>query len=117
MDRGRPKACVDSSEGQLERYVGWLGRGGGVWFGFFFQAEDGIRDLTVTGVQTCALPILAGLALRTVERRRPTLGFSMEHEPNGRFVVSKVDSESSAAQAGLRAGDAIVNWKDRKSVV
>src|SRR2546430_11611245 len=24
----------------------------------FFQAEDGIRDLTVTGVQTCALPIL-----------------------------------------------------------
>src|SRR2546427_2183466 len=32
------------------------------FFFFFFQAEDGIRDLTVTGVQTCALPIwpLAG---------------------------------------------------------
>src|SRR2546428_10072950 len=30
-----------------------------MWFGlcFFFQAEDGIRDLIVTGVQTCALPI------------------------------------------------------------
>src|SRR5688572_33295391 len=27
---------------------------------FFFQAEDGIRDLTVTGVQTCALPIYRG---------------------------------------------------------
>src|SRR5256886_10947829 len=27
---------------------------------FFFQAEDGIRDLTVTGVQTCALPIYSG---------------------------------------------------------
>src|SRR5262249_59765850 len=26
---------------------------------FFFQAEDGIRDWSVTGVQTCALPILA----------------------------------------------------------
>src|SRR5206468_5384992 len=26
---------------------------------FFFQAEDGIRDLIVTGVQTCALPIFA----------------------------------------------------------
>src|SRR5205085_7467255 len=26
----------------------------------FFQAEDGIRDLTVTGVQTCALPISPG---------------------------------------------------------
>ena len=35
------------------------GRGGG-WGGggfFFFQAEDGIRDHCVTGVQTCALPI------------------------------------------------------------
>src|SRR6266567_8693801 len=34
-----------------------------MFFFFFFQAEDGIRDLTVTGVQTCALPIfvLAGL--------------------------------------------------------
>src|SRR5256886_4571092 len=31
-------------------------------FVFFFQAEDGIRDLTVTGVQTCALPILFGSA-------------------------------------------------------
>src|SRR5882762_11224292 len=28
-------------------------------FFFFFQAEDGIRDSSVTGVQTCALPILA----------------------------------------------------------
>src|SRR6267143_3157192 len=28
---------------------------------FFFQAEDGIRDGTVTGVQTCALPIFLGL--------------------------------------------------------
>src|SRR5438270_4875975 len=34
-----------------------------VWcFFFFFQAEDGIRDLTVTGVQTCALPISRGMA-------------------------------------------------------
>src|SRR2546426_1038343 len=29
-------------------------------FFFFFQAEDGIRDYKVTGVQTCALPILHG---------------------------------------------------------
>src|SRR2546422_7729345 len=28
--------------------------------GFFFQAEDGIRDVAVTGVQTCALPISHG---------------------------------------------------------
>ena len=29
-------------------------------FHFFFQAEDGIRDIGVTGVQTCALPIYGG---------------------------------------------------------
>src|SRR5256885_2739655 len=31
--------------------------GAGLWVSFFFQAEDGIRDYKVTGVQTCALPI------------------------------------------------------------
>src|SRR5882762_10860667 len=30
---------------------------------FFFQAEDGIRESSVTGVQTCALPILADAGL------------------------------------------------------
>src|SRR2546430_13385307 len=47
---------------------------------FFFQAEDGIRDLTVTGVQTCALPIsldtnagASGSDRRTTTRRwRPS---------------------------------------------
>src|SRR2546421_5743685 len=35
---------------------------------FFFQAEDGIRDLIVTGVQTCALPILKPKSCATLER-------------------------------------------------
>ena len=36
----------------------------GDWSFFFFQAEDGIRDWSVTGVQTCALPIsMAGIPL------------------------------------------------------
>src|SRR5687768_17926787 len=35
-------------------------------FCFFFQAEDGIRDVAVTGVQTCALPIYDVRILRTV---------------------------------------------------
>src|SRR6266487_5213230 len=34
------------------------------WSFFFFQAEDGIRDGRVTGVQTCALPILPGMRTR-----------------------------------------------------
>src|SRR5207245_3181681 len=44
-------------------------------FVFFFQAEDGIRDATVTGVQTCALPIYPGrhdpLRSRTVHVAPP----------------------------------------------
>src|SRR5688572_32143834 len=36
---------------------------------FFFQAEDGIRDLTVTGVQTCALPIFPGASYQAEEVR------------------------------------------------
>ena len=35
-----------------------------VVFFFFFQAEDGIRDIGVTGVQTCALPIYCILGLQ-----------------------------------------------------
>src|SRR2546429_2069836 len=31
------------------------------FFVFFFQAEDGIRDVAVTGVQTCALPIFSAV--------------------------------------------------------
>src|SRR3989441_11909444 len=41
-----------------------LGRG----FFFFFQAEDGIRDKLVTGVQTCALPISESQVLATLYR-------------------------------------------------
>src|SRR6266498_4529793 len=37
-----------------------MGEGCNCFF-FFFQAEDGIRDADVTGVQTCALPILVVL--------------------------------------------------------
>src|SRR5438309_9383516 len=40
-------------------------------FSFFFQAEDGIRDGTVTGVQTCALPILRRDALRLRQHHPP----------------------------------------------
>src|SRR3989475_6762377 len=40
-------------------------------FFFFFQAEDGIRDLTVTGVQTCALPILCDLGFGSYGIRAP----------------------------------------------
>src|SRR2546430_7433889 len=45
-------------------------------FFFFFQAEDGIRDLTVTGVQTCALPIY-----RARRERIPDAGDGLDCRP------------------------------------
>src|SRR5206468_7993095 len=57
---------------------------------FFFQAEDGIRDLIVTGVQTCALPIL----LTTIPAwRAATLAVRARGNP-------ALPSEGSASRTG-----------------
>src|SRR2546426_4606810 len=49
-------------------------------FFFFFQAEDGIRDYKVTGVQTCALPISFMAGLRGSYTDRPdTLESAIRH--------------------------------------
>src|SRR5439155_11455643 len=69
---------------------------------FFFQAEDGIRDGHVTGVQTCALPI-SGLGARIV----PTAPFALAL-PDLRIVVHRaVDGAPppEAARAAERAGE------------
>src|SRR2546422_8206528 len=54
-------------------------------FHFFFQAEDGIRDVAVTGVQTCALPIsnrsLASSLPSTATRRRSATSRSLMKRP------------------------------------
>src|SRR5437773_9394084 len=44
---------------------------------FFFQAEDGIRDRDVTGVQTCALPIYAERRMRVDPLRHPRSEFPL----------------------------------------
>src|SRR5947209_15411963 len=57
-----------------------------VSFVFFFQAEDGIRDIGVTGVQTCALPICAAPLGRRSRRapRTPRTTPSAAGSPRGR---------------------------------
>src|SRR5688572_32177934 len=52
---------------------------------FFFQAEDGIRDLTVTGVQTCALPISVGAERVALAGEHPgrVLAVALEREHPG----------------------------------
>src|SRR6266536_1984078 len=58
-------------------------------FVFFFQAEDGIRDATVTEVQTCALPISGGPGLGAPDLGLALLGVDLgEGEgPEGDVVV------------------------------
>ena len=74
--------------------------------------EDFFRDYVA---QAGALPYaqilgLAGLDLRATERKRATLGFAVERDASGNLVVRSVEGESSAALAGLHAGDVIVSW-------
>ena len=61
---------------------------------FFFQAEDGIRDWSVTGVQTCALPI-SGHIVEQIELVQDLLDKGLAYETNGSvyFDVTKYRSE------------------------
>src|SRR2546429_7545698 len=61
---------------------------------FFFQAEDGIRDVAVTGVQTCALPIF---------RQLRSAGERVFREWNNR-TVSVCENPSVIAAAAQRLG-------------
>src|SRR5690606_39705192 len=58
-------------------------------FPFFFQAEDGIRDFHVTGVQTCALPILATM-LGTVDRTRVGALLSALSAGDGKALLDEI---------------------------
>jgi predicted metalloprotease with PDZ domain len=53
---------------------------------------------------------MAGLELHTTSRKRSVLGFYAERQTSGGLTVQDVDPESAAAQAGLLAGDVILNW-------
>src|SRR5204863_2769663 len=70
---------------------------------FFFQAEDGIRDLYVTGVQTCALPILDLLGplghARPAEAFLDPLAPRAPHGPAERRVL-----EHARERGGERVG-------------
>src|SRR5690606_41162802 len=55
---------------------------------FFFQAEDGIRDFHVTGVQTCALPIYSLPAVTTGPNQSICLGGSVQLQAAGAIAYS-----------------------------
>src|SRR5256885_5877076 len=81
------------------------------YFFFFFQAEDGIRDYKVTGVQTCALPILSDSngtfdyeydcdalnrqtgVTQTIAGLDATVHFEHQFDPAGRMISSARSEE------------------------
>src|SRR5256886_894213 len=69
----------------------------------FFQAEDGIRDLTVTGVQTCALPISRAPRRGTAARGRPLLLPRVGRDLSGRLGRRGPDLRSTPGRRGPRA--------------
>src|SRR5438094_7623887 len=98
-----------------------------MWFFFFFQAEDGIRDRTVTGVQTCALPIsptvpsVAAAGARSSRIGRPQLphlGRSVMRVRSTRLSVPH-NGQTTVARLLTSVTDTahLHRESDRKSVV
>src|SRR5207249_6902611 len=69
----------------------------------FFQAEDGIRDRNVTGVQTCALPI-SRIAEASISAFLVNVAPSaVEHDPSG-LALARANTDSIALLDGLAHG-------------
>src|SRR5437867_9734345 len=85
---------------------------------FFFQAEDGIRDRTVTGVQTCALPILT-LGGHDPIKVYNAYKAAVEHKGAPTVILARTIKGYGLGEAG--EGKNITHqqkkMKDRKSVV
>src|SRR2546430_2743739 len=100
-------------------------------FSFFFQAEDGIRDLTVTGVQTCALPIFmdpvaamrpdASLARIFVKETSSEIAGGGAHAAVSEEQVAEVDeqefSQNVSDKVHMHAGDMEAGWQEAEVIV
>src|SRR6266849_908450 len=87
-------------------------------FFFFFQAEDGIRDPLVTGVQTCALPISGTLARKVRERDAPVrIGYLACERHSNRGTDDDRDAAVAAVVPAARdyVGRAIARGRARSS--
>src|SRR2546429_3252774 len=83
---------------------------------FFFQAEDGIRDVAVTGVQTCALPISQSHVMDTIEKTAPNLRYLepplLVHNQAGHF--EKVSAGEVFQQPWAGRGAAFGRSEERR---
>src|SRR5699024_11282790 len=82
---------------------------------FFFQAEDGIRDRNVTGVQTCALPIFVLGTDFTAARRREIAGLIDAALPFPVVVADSFVCRSEERRVGKEWRARSGGWAGRKS--
>src|SRR5256885_8804096 len=100
-------------------FISLIGRSGF----FFFQAEDGIRDYKVTGVQTCALPIVENAIRHGVEPSAHGGKLQVRTERRGDLVEVRITNTlpteiDSASAAGTRGnGIALANVRARLSLL
>src|SRR5256885_12852923 len=96
--------------------LGWRGAGVcEVSYFFFFQAEDGIRDYKVTGVQTCALPISADRHRQDRRRGKRLRSGSPGLHPQADQLGTRLGEAGTAAPPVIPA--VVSGNGDRKSVV
>src|SRR5690606_40175971 len=78
---------------------------------FFFQAEDGIRDFHVTGVQTCALPIFGAVRVPVAVETGPADGMLQDNDGP---VTDRVADVASERQFGAEIPRLIVVGRARR---
>src|SRR6266704_3592089 len=78
---------------------------------FFFQAEDGIRARNVTGVQTCALPVLPHMGWNTVTAP-PGSALFAGIAPGTRFYFVHSYALRSPGAGQLAAAGALISWAE-----
>src|SRR5207302_4604039 len=92
---------------------------------FFFQAEDGIRDFHVTGVQTCALPILIAIPLtanpmmRAIGARRSEAAFIAQLRPMvspSTEIIGKIGRASCREMVEMSVGAVSVKETSTSSI-
>src|SRR5437879_9942513 len=74
---------------------------------FFFQAEDGIRDTSVTGVQTCALPIFvtffcSGGGIMAIAVGQPAPDFTLKDQNQKDVKLSQYRGKNEIGRASCR---------------